>query len=250
MKNSQNTISTSNYPSSLLAPLSNVIKNYSSQPPTAQVIIEGPRYTAYDGYYITLQLQIPDDYPFSPPLVRFEHRILHVNVDMMLDGTCTMPQVTDLWDGGWDLRMLVGYIKDLLKMPDTRLLPANLREKFNNIPGLPLGYENDYGVDDADMEAQQKSKKRVEEYDGTEETGLVNLYKLEKPVFPCIKSDPNHDLRTGGNRSTVTFASRALELFFERPAKFKALATDFCRIGCKKLGDKGVGVDADAVIIA
>lgn len=100
------------------------------------------------------------------------------------------------------------------------------------------------------LEAQQPKKQRVEEYDGTEETGLVNLYKLEKPVFPCIKSDPNHDLRTGGNRSTVTFASRALELYFERPAKFKALATDFCRIGCKKLGDKGVGVDEDAVIIA
>ncbi|GMH63933.1 hypothetical protein TL16_g03842 [Triparma laevis f. inornata] len=130
------------------------------KPPTAEAIITGPRYTAYDGYFLKLLISIPDDYPFSPPFLRFGHRILHINVSMMLDGTCTMPQITYLWDGGWDLRMLVGYVKDLLKTPDTRLLPQNLREKFNNLPGLPVGYENDYGVEDGGMEADALKKKK------------------------------------------------------------------------------------------
>ncbi|GMH85787.1 hypothetical protein TrVE_jg1720 [Triparma verrucosa] len=222
------------------------------KPPTAEAIITGPRYTAYDGYFLKLLISIPDDYPFSPPFLRFGHRILHINVSMMLDGTCTMPQVTNLWDGGWDLRMLVGYVKDLLKTPDTRLLSQSLREKFNNLPGLPEGYENDYGVDDSGMEAEALRKKKEGNVEPAENvTGFVNLYELkDNPVFPCVKSEPGHDLRTGGNNSTVTFATRALELYFERPAKFKALAVDFCRSECAKVGDKDVGVDPDAIIIA
>ena len=167
---------------------------------------------------------------------------------MMLDGTCTMPQVTKLWDGGWDLRMLVGYIRDLLKRPDTRLLPENIREKYGNLPSLPLGYENDYGVEDDAMEKgarrlsnlplRRKSKELVSD---DRNSNLVNLYALEKPVFPVKKSSPDDDLREGGTntsiKSSAAFCDRAFNLYLERPAKFKAVATEFCRRECKRVGE-------------
>ena len=40
------------------------------KPPTAEVIMDGHMYTPYEGYYILLRLQVPDDYPFSPPMLR------------------------------------------------------------------------------------------------------------------------------------------------------------------------------------
>ena len=40
------------------------------KPPTAEVIMDGHMYTPYEGYYILLRLQVPDDCPFSPPMLR------------------------------------------------------------------------------------------------------------------------------------------------------------------------------------
>lgn len=40
------------------------------KPPTAECIIDGPRYTPYEGFYLILKLAVPDDYPFSPPRLR------------------------------------------------------------------------------------------------------------------------------------------------------------------------------------
>ncbi|GMI23672.1 hypothetical protein TrRE_jg9851, partial [Triparma retinervis] len=183
----------------------------------------------------------------------FSHRILHINVDMMLDGSCTMPQVTKLWDGGWDLRMLVGYVKDLLKRPDTRLLPSNIREKYGNLPGLPAGYENDYGVDDNDLE--EEAKRKLEEGTGVEKADekFVNPFELEKPVYPVELSKPEHDLRSGGANSSSNggFLDRAFNLFNERPAKFKAQAVDFCKRECKEIGENSNGdfVEEGAIIV-
>lgn len=64
------------------------------KPPTAEVHIEGPPNTPYANYDLVIRLSIPDDYPFSPPVVKFAHRILHINVSMMLDGSCSIPQVS------------------------------------------------------------------------------------------------------------------------------------------------------------
>ena len=186
--------------------------------------------------------------------IRFAHRILHINVDMMLDGTCTMPQVTKLWDGGWDLRMLVGYVKDLLKRPDTRLLPENIREKYGNLPGLPMGYKNDYGIDDAKVEAE--GKKRLDEGSSVEKADdrIVNPFELEKPVYPVEHSKPEHDLRTGGANCNMNggFLDRAFNLYLERPAKFKAQAIEFCRSECKKIEQSANGdfVEENAIIFA
>ena len=42
------------------------------KPPTAEVVIDGPIFTPYEGYYIILKAAIPDDYPFNPPFLRCE----------------------------------------------------------------------------------------------------------------------------------------------------------------------------------
>ena len=106
-------------------------------PPSCEVTIKGPVGSPYEGFYIKLTMSLPDSYPFSPPKVRFMHRIMHINFDMMLDGSCSIPQLLRLWDGGWDLRMLITYVRDLLSFGDTRLLPKNVREKygFEGFPG-------------------------------------------------------------------------------------------------------------------
>jgi len=54
-----------------------------------RAIIYGPDDSLYEGYEFELDIQLPDDYPFSPITVKFKTQILHVNVntkgDMCLD---------------------------------------------------------------------------------------------------------------------------------------------------------------------
>jgi Ca2+-binding EF-hand superfamily protein len=57
------------------------------------VLLEGPEDTPYEGRCFTLEVVVDDDYPFSPPHVKFTHRLMHVNFSMGLDGTTSMPQV-------------------------------------------------------------------------------------------------------------------------------------------------------------
>ncbi|GMI31060.1 hypothetical protein TeGR_g14748, partial [Tetraparma gracilis] len=201
------------------------------KPPTAEVHIEGPPNTPYANYDLVIRLSIPDDYPFSPPVVKFAHRILHINVSMMLDGSCSIPQISTLWDGGWDLRMLIGYVKALIAKPDTRLLPPAIREQYK-LEGLPLGFDNDYGIEDEEFTAEQKAKNELKELKAldkeTDDAGFVNPFKLEKQPYTDVVqrmlSKPEHDLRGGGLGSNANFLNRAVELYFERPAKFKNLA--------------------------
>jgi len=225
------------------------------KPPTCEVHIEGPENTPYAGFMMVMRLAIPDDYPFSPPTVKFTHRILHINVSMLLDGSCSIPQISGLWDGGWDLRMLIGYVKALLKTPDTRLLPVSLREKYT-LAGLPPGLDNDYGIDDA-FDTDQKKKnelrglKQMEEE--TEAAGFINPFKLEKQpysdVVRSMLSKPEHDLRGGGlGDGGGSFLNRQVELYFERPAKFKAQAEAFCKRECKPISKFGAAVADDVVL--
>ena len=227
-------------------------------PPTAEVHIEGPEGTPYAGHSLVLRMSIPDDYPFSPPVVFFTHRILHINVSMMLDGSCSIPQISSFWDGGWDLRMLVGYVQALLKTPDTRLLPEPIREQYK-LAGLPKGYADDYGVESSDQsdalntitpaqKEQRAAKERAKERNlleqEAEEAGFTNPYKLEKQpytdVIQPLLSRPEDDLRGGeGMKSNVTFMNRAVELYLERPAKFFDVAETFCKRECKAIGKHG-----------
>jgi Ca2+-binding EF-hand superfamily protein/ubiquitin-protein ligase len=227
------------------------------KPPTAEVYIDGPVGTPYEGYCQVILVSIPDDYPFSAPAIKFKHRILHINVSMMLDGSCSIPQIASLWDGGWDLRMLLGYVQALLKTPDTRLLPVALREQYK-LNGLPADFDNDYGVEDAEMDAKQREKttaRDMRKMDAeTEAAGFVNPYKLPKQpysdVVQPLLSRPEDDLRFGGGKqSKQSFLHRATELYFERPAKFKAIAEDFARRECKPININGQ-VEDDAIIFA
>jgi ubiquitin-protein ligase len=44
------------------------------------VFIIGPESTPYEGYKWTVQTEFPDNFPFSPPIIRFIDKIFHPNI--------------------------------------------------------------------------------------------------------------------------------------------------------------------------
>jgi ubiquitin-protein ligase len=44
-------------------------------------VMKGPEDTPYEDGSFTLSIVIPNNYPFSPPTVRFETKVYHPNID-------------------------------------------------------------------------------------------------------------------------------------------------------------------------
>ena len=255
------------------------------RPPTAEVIIDGAPGSPYEGHFLKLHVAIPDDYPFSPPKVRFTHRILHVNVDMLLDGTCTIPQILKMWDGGWDLRMVLTYVRDLLSNPDTRLMPQIMREKW----GLPGFTAEDLGLEDLSFQADDMSVSAASSAGGSQTTAstmqrsslgfsvhggssggssiledgdgdgdglvpfsqtktVVEMYggKPIGPPYPVAKSKPEDDFRDSGERHGGSFFPRIVEMYMERRPKFNAEARNICLKECQKIGK----VDKNVIVFS
>ena len=159
------------------------------QPPTCEVVIYGPEYSPYAGYYVKMKISITNDYPFTPPKVRFSHRILHINVDMMLDGTCCLNQITKMWDGGWNLRMLITYFVELLGNPDTRLLPENIRAKYNLI-GMPVvNHDEEFVNGDFSAESSAIGLDLASASQETENSCISNISRNSKDPNPIHPSE-------------------------------------------------------------
>ena len=57
--------------------------------------IIGPEGTTYHGFKLTLNITLPDNYPFSPPIVSFTSNIWHPNVG------CSGNICLDILQGNW-----------------------------------------------------------------------------------------------------------------------------------------------------
>ncbi|XP_022967029.1 probable ubiquitin-conjugating enzyme E2 C isoform X3 [Cucurbita maxima] len=59
--------------------------------------IEGGKGTAYEGLSYKLSLHFPMEYPFKPPLVKFETMCFHPNVDQYGNICLDILQITERW---------------------------------------------------------------------------------------------------------------------------------------------------------
>ena len=100
--------------------------------------IVGPAGTSYEGGTFHLSFENPDNYPFSPPKVRFITKIWHPNVSTVT-GTIYMNILKDDWFSIMGLETVVFSLRAAMSAPE----PQNAgvvasqykgdREKFNNI---------------------------------------------------------------------------------------------------------------------
>ena len=62
------------------------------------VEIEGPPDSPYEGGTFALLVTFPRDYPFNPPIVKFETRIFHPNIN--LTGDVCLDTLSSQWAAG------------------------------------------------------------------------------------------------------------------------------------------------------
>jgi ubiquitin-conjugating enzyme E2 A len=87
-----------------------------------EAFVEGPSATAWEGALLRLELKFPQDYPHSPPAVRFMSRVYHPNV--YGDGRLCLDLLKTQWSPSTDVRGLLVSIQSLLVDPNPNS-PAN-----------------------------------------------------------------------------------------------------------------------------
>lgn len=97
--------------------------------------IEGGKGTMYEGLSYKLSLRFPLDYPFKPPLVKFETMCFHPNVDQF--GNICLDILQDKWSSAYDVRTILLSIQSLLG-------EANTESPLNNLAASLWNNQEEY----------------------------------------------------------------------------------------------------------
>ncbi|KAF4361891.1 hypothetical protein F8388_023374 [Cannabis sativa] len=97
--------------------------------------IEGGKGTMYEGLSYKLSLRFPVDYPFKPPIVKFETMCFHPNVDQF--GNICLDILQDKWSSAYDCRTILLSIQSLLGEP-------NPESPLNSYAAALLSNKEDY----------------------------------------------------------------------------------------------------------
>lgn len=85
-------------------------------------ILEGPDNSVWEGAILRLELEFPQDFPHSPPQVKFLTKMFHPNV--YGDGRLCLDLLRTQWSPSTDVRGLLVSIQSLLTDPNPNS-PAN-----------------------------------------------------------------------------------------------------------------------------
>jgi len=80
------------------------------------VTIDGPSQSPYEGGCFKLELFLPDDYPMTPPKVRFLTKIYHPNIDRL--GRICLDVLKSNWSPALQIRTILLSIQALLGAPN------------------------------------------------------------------------------------------------------------------------------------
>ena len=67
--------------------------------------IQGPQDTVYQGLEYKLSMEFPLNYPYQPPLVKFQTAIFHPNVD--LNGGICLDILKDKWSAVYNISTIL-----------------------------------------------------------------------------------------------------------------------------------------------
>ena len=84
---------------------------------TWHAVISGPEDTPYEGYVFKLHIDVPDQYPLTPPTIRFITRIFHPNVHFKTGEICVDVLKKD-WTPAWSLTSACRAILSILSDPN------------------------------------------------------------------------------------------------------------------------------------
>ena len=79
--------------------------------------LKGPEDTPYDGGIFTVDIKIPDQYPFAPPKVTFNTRLWHPNVSSQTGAIC-LDILKDQWSPAMTIRTVLLSLQALLCAPE------------------------------------------------------------------------------------------------------------------------------------
>jgi len=82
-----------------------------------RVLVEGPPGSPFEGGRFALDVKIPDDYPFKPPVVRFETPVYHCNVSD--SGGICLDVLKESWSAALSVPKALEAVRSLLAQPDT-----------------------------------------------------------------------------------------------------------------------------------
>ncbi|KAJ2611101.1 ubiquitin-conjugating enzyme E2 N [Coemansia sp. RSA 1365] len=80
------------------------------------VIMAGPSQSPYKGGRFKLELFLPEEYPMSPPKVRFLTKMYHPNIDRL--GRICLDILKDKWSPALQIRTVLLSIQALLSAPN------------------------------------------------------------------------------------------------------------------------------------
>ncbi|KAL9048797.1 MAG: hypothetical protein Q9162_007543 [Coniocarpon cinnabarinum] len=81
-----------------------------------EVTIDGPSQSPYEGGVFNLELFLPDDYPMTPPKIRFLTKIYHPNIDKL--GRICLDVLKSNWSPALQIRTILLSIQALLGAPN------------------------------------------------------------------------------------------------------------------------------------
>ncbi|XP_033116400.1 ubiquitin-conjugating enzyme E2 N [Anneissia japonica] len=80
------------------------------------VQMAGPKDSPFEGGFFKLELFLPEEYPMSPPKVRFMTKIYHPNIDKL--GRICLDILKDKWSPALQIRTVLLSIQALLSAPN------------------------------------------------------------------------------------------------------------------------------------
>jgi len=180
----------------------------------------GPPGTPYEGGLYKIDIRIPNDYPFRPPIMKFDTKVWHPNVSSQTGAIC-LDTLSSAWSPVLTIKSALLSLQSLLSTPEPKdpqdaevagMLMRNPKEfdrvasewavKYAGAPKRERGETSGGASSETLKKKQQKSKEeeeaeRIAQYNGYNEdmiNGFVNMgFDLDRVVaaFDFVGIDPN-----------------------------------------------------------